>query len=142
MGDFLGMGGKDASSNSQANTTTSTSNTDRRQVVAEGAFGFASDNASININNQTIDAGIVEKALDTVAGSDAINGQGFNQLLTLADKLFTGAGAMIGKTQESALAQVEALNTVANDSKGKIDQKTVIVLAGAAALAVMGMNKK
>lgn len=125
MGDFLGMGDSDKST--QANTTTTSNNIDRRQVVAEGGFGVASDGATVNITS--VDAGIAKAAIDAVSGADATNGQGFTQLLNLADKVFTGAGAMLDTTQKTSLAQVEALNTVANDAKGVIDQKTIIVLA-------------
>lgn len=138
MGDFLGMGSKDASS--QANTTTTSNNIDRRQVVAEGGFGVASDGATVNI--QALDAGIVKEAISAVSGADAINGQGFTQLLNLADKVFTGAGAMIEKTQGTALAQVEALNTVANDAQGKIDQKTLVVMAAAGLAGAYLLKKK
>lgn len=126
MGDMSGS--KDSSSSSSTSSTTT--NVDRRQVVGEGAIGLASDNSTINLN--TLDAGIVNKALDTVAAADATNGQGFSTLLTLADKMFTKGGTILEKTADTTMAQVAALTTAQNDQKGAIDQKTIMVLAGVA----------
>lgn len=134
------LGGGGGSSSSSSSNTTSTTNIDRRQVVAEGGIGLASDGATINV--ETIDAGIVSAAIDAIKADDATNGAGFTQLLTLADHLFTGAGSMISKTQDTALGQIAALNTAQNDSTGKIDQKTLIVMAVAGVGALYLMNKK
>jgi hypothetical protein len=131
------MGSKKSSSSS--NSTTTTTNIDRRQVVAEGATGIAADGATINI--ESLDAGIVQAALDVVKADDATNGAGFEKLLTLADKLFTGAGQVIETAQETTLSQIEAINTAANDKKGAIDQKTLIIVAGAA-IGLMALRKK
>ncbi|CAN4270662.1 hypothetical protein MCERHM31_00803 [Methylophilaceae bacterium] len=131
------MGGK-SSSSSSSNSATTTTNIDRRQVVAEGALGIASDGATINI--QELDNEIVQSALETVKANDATNGAGFTQLLTLADKLFTGAGEVINKTQDTTIKQIDQINTAANDQGGKIDQKTLLIVAGAA-LAAMALRK-
>lgn len=131
----------DSSSSSESSQTTTTTNVDRRQVVGEGAIGLASDSSTVSITNNSIDAGVVNKALDVVGQNDAVNGEGFTKLLTLADKLFTGAGAVVEKTQDTALAQISALNTAANDSRGDIDQKTVMVVAGIAAAAFIFRKK-
>lgn len=136
-GGMPGLRGGDSSSSSSSSQTTNTTNIDRRQVVGEGGFGFASDGAAVTINNQSMDAGIVERALDTVKAADATNGEGFTKLLSLADKLFTGAGAMVEKTQTASIAQLETINAAAADAKGQIDQKTMIVLAVAAAGALV-----
>lgn len=127
----------DSSSSSSSQQSTTVNNIDRRQVIGEGGMGLASDGANVTINNQTMDAGIVERALDTVKAADATNGEGFTKLLSLADKLFTGAGNMVEKTQTASIAQLETINAAAADSKGQIDQKTMIVLAVAAAGALV-----
>lgn len=132
-----GGGGKSSSSSTQ---TTTTNNIDRRQVVAEGGIGLASDGATINV--ETIDAGIVKAALDTVKADDATNGAGFDKLLGLAERLFTGAGEVINKTQDTALGQIAALNTAANDATGKIDQKTLMIAGAVAVGALFVMKKK
>lgn len=129
-----GGGGGGSSSSS---TSTTTQNYDKR-VAVETGVGLSSDSSTVNVT--TLDAGIVTKALDTVAVADATNGAGFNQLLTLADKLFTTGSKVLETTQSATLAQVQSLNTAANDQRGTVDQKTIIVLAvaGAAALALRG----
>lgn len=132
------MGGSSKSSSSSSSNTT-TNNVDRRQVVAEGAIGIAADGANVNIT--TLDAGIVQAALDTVKADDATNGAGFNQLLNLADKLFTGAGEVINKTQETTIKQIDQINSAANDQKGSVDQKTLMIVGGAAVL-LMAYGKK
>ena len=129
-----GGGGGGSSSSSTSSTT---QNYDKR-VAVETGVGLSSDSSTVTVN--TLDAGIVQKALDTVATADATAGQGFNQLLTLADKLFTTGSKVLETGQATTLAQVSALNATAADAKGTIDQKTMIVLAvaGAAVLALRG----
>lgn len=132
------MGGKSSSSSDSSNwqsstSTTTNNNIDRRQVVAEGAFGLAADGATVSITNNSLDGEVIGKALDVVAQSDATNGDGFNSLLRLADKFISGAGDVIGKTQETTMKQIEAVNMAANDKSGQIDQKTMMVAVGAAA---------
>jgi len=143
MGDMSGK--KDSSSSSSSNSTTTNNNIDRRQVVAEGAVGISTDGSTVNMTMQSMDAGIVTKALDTVAQADATAGQGFSQLLTLADRVITGAGGIIQATQQTTDKQMDIVATTANDAKGAIDQKTIMVgigVAGAVAIAFAVGNKK
>lgn len=132
------LGGGGGSSSSSSATTTNT--TDKRMVVDQG-IGISSESSNVNVT--TLDAGIVNKALDTVTAADAINGDGLDKLIGLADKLFTAGGDLIAKTQNASLAQLETINAAANDKTGSIDQKTMVILAiaGAAALVlVKGKN--
>lgn len=142
MGDFSG-GPSDSSSSSSSSTTTNTTNNniDRRQVVTDGAVGITTDGSTINVTTETLDSGIVNKALDTIASSDAISGQGFTQLLQLASNMFAQGGKILDKTADATLAQVDNLTTLANDQKGVIDQKTIMILAGVAAVAYIGSRK-
>lgn len=132
------MGGSSKSSSSSSSTT-NTTNIDRRQVVAEGAVGISSDRSKITIN--ALDGGIVLGALDAIKSSDATNGESFSKLLLLADKFMTGAGEVINKTQDTTIKQIEQITTAANDQKGMIDQKTLVIIAGAA-LGFMALKKK
>jgi hypothetical protein len=153
------MGGKSSSSKSEAySSATTNNNIDRRQVVAEGGFGLASDGATINLtqNTTTLDGGIVNaalgsvntnigKALDVVAQADATNGDGFTRLLNLADKFITGAGNILETTQATTQKQLDTITTAANDKSGQIDQKTIMVavgVAGAVAIAYAVGGKK
>lgn len=130
----MGGGGSSSSSNS---TTTNT--TDKRMVVDGSSIGISSDTSTVTVN--ALDADIVKKALDTVSAADATAGAGFSQLLTLADKLFTGAGQIIDNTQKTTMAQIEAVNAARADAQGTIDQKTMIVLAAVTAGAVILSRK-
>lgn len=142
MGDFFGLGGSsDKSSTSTSTTSTTNNNIDRRQVIS-GGVGVTSDGAPLTINASTSDPAVVTAALDAITASDATNGQGFTALLTLADKLFSSTGSMIDKTQTASLAQLETLNTAANDKAGTIDQKTIMVLGGLAVAAFAFGSKK
>ena len=132
-------------SKSSTSNATETNNVDKRQVVDNGV-GVSSDSSTVTVN--VLDEGIVKAALDSVNNSinatsaaDATNGEGFSRLLGLADKLFTGAGELVGKTQDTALAQIDRVNSAANDKAGSIDQKTVVVL-GIAAAAALVLSKK
>lgn len=130
-----GDSGSQSSSSSATTTSTTTQNTDKR-IAIESGIGISSDSSTVHV--EALDAGIVSKALDTVSAADATAGEGFNRLLNLADKLFTGAGQVVATTQETSLKQIEGLNAAAADSRGQIDQKTlmVIAVAGAAAWAM------
>lgn len=128
-------GGGGSSSSSQQTTQ----NTDKRQAVESG-IAISSDSSTVNV--QALDGAIVQKALDTVSVADASNAQGFGQLLTLADKLFSGAGQALETSQATTLAQVGALTTAQNDARGSIDQKTMTILAVAGVAAVWAFNRK
>lgn len=129
-------GGGGSSSSSTSSTTT---NIDKRLALDTGV-GISSDQSTVTVN--TLDAGIVTKALDTVGVADASNAQGFTSLLNLADKLFTGAGQALQTTQAATLAQVGALSTAQNDAKGSIDQKTMVIIAVAGVAAVAMLKGK
>lgn len=155
-------GGGSSSSSSSSNTTTT--NVDRRQVVDAGGFGFAGDSVYFSPTDNTrytdgraytdessysyvdnsikSDSSIVNKALDTVAGADAVNGEGFNKLLTLADKLFTEGGNILETTANTTMAQVAALNTAQNDAKGAIDQKTIVLIVIGGVVAFSALKGK
>lgn len=140
-------GGGGGSSKSSSTTNTTTTVQDKRLVVDGGAIGITADNSSVNV--QSLDAGIVSKALDTVQAGDATNAEGFaallnsgsegfERLLTVAEKLITNSSDVVSKSQDAALAQIEAINARAADQEGSIDNKTLTVLAiaGAAALVL------
>lgn len=126
---------KGSSSSSSVATTTVANTTDKRMVVDTGV-GISSESSTVNVT--TLDAGIVNKALDTIRQNDAGLGEGFTKLLGLAEMLFKDGSDLIESTQTASLAQLETINSAANDKTGAIDQKTIIVLgiAGAAALVL------
>lgn len=138
MGDIVG-GGKDQSSSSSSSATTNTTNIDRRQVVAEGGLGIASDNATVNV--ESVDGQILGKALDVVSAADATAGAGFNQLLSLTEKMFAASGSILSKTADTSMAAVSAVNTARNEAQGSIDQKTMVIL-GAVGLGAAYLWKK
>lgn len=125
------MGGK-SSSKSSANQTTTTNNVDNR--IANGSGNALSNISGSTVNIQAVDAQIVNKALDTIAGADATNGEGFSQLLDLAGKIMSGGADLVAGSQETVLAATQAINA---DNKGTLDQKTIMVLAGAAAVSAI-----
>lgn len=128
-------GGGGSSSSSSSSTTT---NLDKRMVVDQG-IGISSDSSTVTV--EALDAGIVEKALDTVAAADATAGAGFEKLLTLADGLFKAGGQLVQKTSDTAMAAVGAVSTAQNDAKGSIDQKTLVILAVAGVGAAYLLKK-
>lgn len=168
-GRLLCGGGGDSSSSSS--TATSTTNIDKRMALSSGV-GVSSDSSTVNVNSLDGGAiaqalGFAGSALDSIKSSDATNAQGFtallssvnktidantsagtgaaqsfNGLLKLAGDLFATGSQMIGKTQDATLAQLATINTAANDQKGAIDQKTIIVLAVAGAAAVVLSKRK
>lgn len=135
---ILYFGGDSSSSSSNS---TSTTNIDKRQVVDAGGIGVSSDQSTVSVTNNALDAGIVNTALDVVKSNDATNGASFTALLSMADKMFNNASTMIGKAQDTTLSQVGALTTLANDQKGAVDQKTLIILA-VAGVGLMALKGK
>jgi hypothetical protein len=133
-------GGGGGSSKSSSTTNTTTTVQDKRLVVDGGAIGITADNSSVNV--QSLDAGIANKAIDANAeGLTALlnsGSEGFERLLTVAEKLITNSSDVVSKSQDAALAQIEAINARAADQEGSIDNKTLTVLAiaGAAALVL------
>lgn len=119
-------GGGGGSSSSSSASTTETTNIDKRMVVDQG-IGISSDSSTVNV--QSLDAGIVNKALDTVAAADATSGEGFARLLNLAEGLFTKGGELVDKVSDTSMAAVAAVSTAQNDAKGSIDQKTLVIMA-------------
>lgn len=142
MGDLVGGGGssdKSSSSSSTSSTTTNTTNIDRRQVVADGGLGIASDHATVSV--ESVDGQLLGKALDVVSAADATAGAGFNQLLSLTEKMFAAGGSIMSKTADTSMAAVSAVNTARNDAQGSIDQKTLVIL-GAVGLGAAYLFKK
>jgi hypothetical protein len=127
-------------STSQANQTTKTENIDKR-LVNESGIALSAEGSTISINNkmESIDAEIAKAAFDFASGADAVSGEGFNKLLSLADKVITGGAELVTKSQDMSLSAMAAAQ---NDSKGAIDQKTMIMLSAAAVVAVVAMNGK
>jgi hypothetical protein len=146
------MGGKSSSKSETINKITTT-NTDKRQVLSEAALGVTADNSSVRIVNNSVAPTIVKDAMDTavsgmviggslagdvatkainaVSVADATNAAGFSNLLSLADKMFSKSGQLMVDSQQAALDKVAQISTVANDSRGAIDQKTIVILAAA-----------
>lgn len=114
---------------SKSATTTSTTNIDRRQVVDTGSIGISSDSSTVHI--ESMDAGIVNKALEFATAADATAGEGFDRLLNLTEALFDTGGQLIDKTAATSMAAVSAVETARNDAQGDIDQKTLVILAAA-----------
>lgn len=134
------------SSSSKSSQSTNTTNVDKRLVVNEG-MGISSDSSTITVNNTSLDKGVIDAAMKAVSGANATAGEGFSKVLGLADglfeentagfsklvgladRLFVSGADLISRTQDATLAQIDAVNSSANDERGAIDQKTIIVLA-------------
>lgn len=107
-------------------------------TFAKGAFDFskATSADAFKLTGQT-----VSRALDSIDTSNATLGEGYESLLSAADKLFNRGESLIGKTQQAvADAYVRAQDT----AKGTIDNRTIIVLAiaGAAAVFLISRGRK
>lgn len=157
-GYVCGIGGKSKSSSS-----TTTNNADNRMAIQNG-FGLShssgnaldfSDNSTTTINS--LDGGAISRALDTVDLSNAtvygttsraldsidLSGKrletGYKSLIDAASSLFDRGESLIGKTQKSV---ADAYGQAQTDKAGGIDQKTIIVLAVAGAVALYAIKSK
>lgn len=127
--------------NSVSTFTQNTAMTDAR-TFADARQTIDSSNTNINI--ESADADIARAAFDFAKAGDATNGQGFESLLGLADRLFQSGEKLIGQTQDRVADAYANAGTLAIDQGGKFDNKTVVVLAGlgAAAVAVLAWGAK
>lgn len=126
-----------SSSESQANQETTTQNTDKR-IATEGSI-VATDGAQITANIESIDGDVVKGAFDFATEIGSQNAEGFGQLIGIAEKIFSTGSSMIESGQKQVLS---ALQSVENDKRGAIDQKTMIVLGVAAAAALVLVKRK
>lgn len=123
--------------NSSSNAS-STNNIDRRLVTGEGSLGVAGDSNVVTVNS--LDEGIVTKALETVQVNDALGQEGFSKLLTVAENLFNQGQGLIGQTQA---AVADAYSQAQTDAKSTIDNRTIVVLGvAAAAVGIFAIRKK
>lgn len=127
----------------------STTNLDKR-VVASNGVGISGDGNSLRMDSTTYnvltDGGAVKaaldantsttsRALDSVDTSNHLVADGFARLITASTEVFNRGEAQIGMTQQMVGDAWRSANT---DGKGTIDNKTIVVLACAAA-AVAGV---
>lgn len=140
-------------SGGKSSSSTSTYNTDARMAIGNGGAGISGNNSSIAIT----DGGIVSRALDTVDMSNAIGAEGYKKLLDTTDNLgerqadgfsqlidaaadmFNKSEGLIGQTQKSV---ADAYSTAQADKAGGFDQKTIVMLAAVAAVAVVAIGRK
>jgi hypothetical protein len=127
-------GGGGSSSSSAQNTY----NTDKR-VVTESGFGLSGDKNQVSISTTTSDPAIVSRALQTVDIANATNAEGFEGLLSAADNLFSRGESLIGQTQKSV---ADAYGQAQTNKAGTIDNRTIIVLGVAGAVALYAINRK
>lgn len=147
--------------NSSSKNTKSTIGNDGRTAVQDGTgislnLGSVSKSNVGNINIKTTDQGAIKKALDANANalnkaisansstidktlaaitkSDALNGQGFDKLLELADEFFSGAASSMQSSADKTLEGIKSIATAQNDTRGDLDQKTIL-LAGVLVVA-------
>ncbi len=123
---------------SSSSNASSTNNIDRRLVTGEGSLGVAGDSNVVTVNS--LDEGIVTKALETVQVNDALGQEGFSKLLTVAQNLFDQGQGLIGQTQA---AVADAYSQAQTDAKSTIDNRTIVVLGvAAAAVGIFAIRKK
>lgn len=127
------MGGGGSSSSSA--TTTQTTSTDKRMVVDNGV-GVSSDSSTVTVNAVDLDA--VSKAFDFAGASGAAVITTMDKVLGLADTVLKGSLATVKGTNDVV---AQAYETARTTQTGSIDQKTMMVLAGVAAVAFVAARK-
>lgn len=144
-GGYCGGGGKSSSS---SNTTYTTTNVDQRVAVEGGTvgIGLSGNNSSVAIT--MVDPGVlsaaqdaIDRAFSTINAADARQAQSLNDLLGVAKGVFE-RGADIAQT---AMEQTKSAYDLILDrgeqaaarESGQLDQRTITVLAVAAAGVAM-----
>lgn len=124
-----------SSSKSSSSTATATTNVDRRQVVDHGV-GVSSDSSTVSVTS--VDLGAVEAAFGFADASGQLVAGSFDKVLKLADTVLTGS---LNAADKSAALVSAAFETAKNTESGSIDQKTMMVLAGVAAVAFVAVKR-
>lgn len=126
---------------SRSSTETDNFNIDRRVATDAGSVGVSGDNNSIVM--QSMDKDVAIKAIDSNANSytsllnsanamfNTNSGQ-TSKLIDAATQMFNTSEGLIGQTQKSV---ADAYSTAQAEKSGTIDNKTIVVLAVAGAVA-------
>lgn len=130
------MGGS-SSSSSTADQTTTTQSWDNRIVTESGVV--ATGGSSIVATIEHMDGDIVKAALDFAANASDDNSVNLGKLIDFGAELFTKGATMLQTGQDTVLS---AMQSVENDKRGALDQKTVVVLGIAAAAALVLVKGK
>lgn len=128
------MGGGGGSSSSSS-TSTQTISTDKRMVVDNGV-GVSSDSSTVTVT--AVDLGAVSKAFEFAGASGQAVVGTLDKVLKLADTVLTGS---LTAAKDSTALVSQAYETAENTKGGSIDQKTMMVLAGVAAVAFVAARK-
>lgn len=132
MSGLFGGGGSKSSS--------STTNTDKRLAVGDGGIGVTADDSSVAIN--ITDGGIVSRALDSIDLNNATLADGYGALIDAGEELlkanFDAGQNLIGTTQKHV---ADAYGQAQANANGTIDNRTLMVLAVAGAVALYALKK-
>lgn len=136
--------GGGGSSKSSTSSSTNYNVEDRRLVTGEGSVGISGNNSSIALYDysQRVDPEIAKAAFAFAEKSDATNADGFSKLLGVAEGLFERGESLIAQTQDRVADAYAAAGSQVIDQAGRIDQKTMIVLAVVGVAAVAVLNRK
>lgn len=141
-GTVLGAGASlDASTFTDARMNTNLSSWDSSNRSTNYADSSNRSTTTTTTNN-TLDGGVIGKAFDYAAGVDATTGGVMADVLGLADRLSArstdSATSLASRFQDNVL---QAYDGAKNTTPGGIDNKTMIVLAVAGAVAVMASKR-
>lgn len=133
---------------SKSSSSNQTTYNDQRQALSGGAIGVSGDGSSVVVNSttNTIDGGAIasafgfaDRTLATIDKQNAIHGEGFTALLGAANDLWERGENLIGQTQKHV---ADAYSQAQTDKAGTIDNRTIIVLALAGAVAVWAITRR
>jgi hypothetical protein len=114
------------SSSSKSKSSSSTVNNDKRVVADGGSLGVSGDSVTVNVSDQQA----IQGALQFAEGANAIAGTSYEKLLDVASGIFEGAATAVSKAQDQTAS---AYQTAVAEKSGTVDNKTIMVVALAAA---------
>lgn len=126
----------DFSDRSTNNWDSSNRSTNYINTLDGGAISRAFDSVDLS---SAATFGTTSRALDSIDLSGKRLNDGFQSLIDAATGIFNEGQSLIGQTQKSV---ADAYSTAQTDKAGGIDQKTIIVLAVAGAVALYAINRK
>lgn len=135
-GYVCGEGGGGGKSSSEANTSTQTFNTDRRQVVDGQSLGISGDGNATHVNIQTSDMGAISAAKDVALAGIANNSTNTEHLFAAAEMLFKQTANTLDHNVDLAGKLAGTAQQAYSDAAAQATGNKSLILVG---LAIVGI---
>jgi hypothetical protein len=131
-------------------TSTSTENTDKRQVVSDQGIGVSADNSSVMVN--VLDGGAIAGSLALARQTDLTSAANFRAALGFADETYDRASNVLDKSlslvDKTGVALTNAFDksnalvaSAFSEAKGEATQKNILTAVALVAVGVVAVTQ-